>query len=115
MIHGKYHGKTSCLLGNVDEGIQEFMGTGYYVNNVQMTQTDELQMMMSCGSCASRSHKRIAQNDHAKQDDVMSRNGNDERCFQMLQSNSGVYGGPETVNLTEIHPSRWGECFKAPC
>ena len=33
----------------------------------------------------------------------------------MLQSNSGAYGGPETVNLTEIHPSQRGECFKAPC
>ena len=41
-------------------------------------------------------HKQIAQNDHAKQDDVTSRNGNDEQCFWMLQSNSGVYGGPET-------------------
>ena len=51
------------------------------------------------------SHKQIAQNDHAKQDDMTSKNGNDEQCFQMLQSNSGAYGGPETVNLTEIHPS----------
>ena len=41
-------------------------------------------------------HKQIAQNDHTKQDDIMSKNGNDERCFQMLQSNSGAYGGPET-------------------
>ena len=31
-----------------------------------------------------------------KQDDVTSKNGNDERRFRMLQSNSGVYGGPET-------------------
>ena len=27
-IHGKYHGKTSYLLGNVDAGIREFAGTG---------------------------------------------------------------------------------------
>ena len=43
-----------------------------------------------------QSHKRIAQNDCTRQDDVMSKNGNDERCFWMLQSNSGAYGGPET-------------------
>ena len=43
-----------------------------------------------------QSHKLIAQNDCAKQDDVTSRNGNDEQCFRMLQSNSGAYGGPET-------------------
>ena len=43
-----------------------------------------------------QSQKRIAQNNHAKQDDMTSRNGNNERHFQMLQSNSGAYGGPET-------------------
>ena len=43
-----------------------------------------------------QSHKRITQNDCAKQDDVTSRNGNDEQHFRMLQSNSGAYGGPET-------------------
>ena len=69
---------------------------GYHVDDVQMTWTDELQMMTSCGSHTSQSPKSIAKNDHAKQDDIMSRNGNDEKCFQMLQSNSGVYGGPET-------------------
>ena len=31
-----------------------------------------------------------------RQDDVTSKYGNDEQCFQMLQSNSGAYGGPET-------------------
>ena len=46
--------------------------------------------------CTNQSHKRIEQNDHTKQDDVMSRNGNDEQCFRMLQSSSGAYGGPET-------------------
>ena len=43
-----------------------------------------------------QSHKLIAQNNRTKQDDIMSRNGNDEQCFRMLQSNSGAYGGPET-------------------
>ena len=57
MIHRKYHGKTGYLLGNIDVGIWEFMGMGYHVNDVQMTQTDELQMMTSCGSHTSQSHK----------------------------------------------------------
>ena len=43
-----------------------------------------------------QSHKQIAQNVCGKQDDIMSKNGNDERCFWMLQSNSGSYGVPET-------------------
>ena len=43
-----------------------------------------------------QSHKQIAQNDHTRQDDIMSKNGNDEWHFWMLQSNSGAYGGPET-------------------
>ena len=77
-------------------GTQEFMGMGHRVDNGQMTWTDELQMMMSHWSCTSQSHKRIAQTNRTKQDDVTSKNRNDERCFRMLQSNSGVYGGPET-------------------
>ena len=43
-----------------------------------------------------RSHKLITQIDRTRQDDVMSKNGNVERCFWMLQSNSGAYGVPET-------------------
>ena len=31
--------KTGYLHGNVDAGIQEFMGMGYHVNDVQMMQT----------------------------------------------------------------------------
>ena len=38
----------------------------------------------------------IAQINCTKQDDIMSKNGNVEQCFQILQSNSGVYGVPET-------------------
>ena len=44
MIHGKYHGNMGYLLGNVEVGIQEFTGTGYRVDDRQMTWTDELQM-----------------------------------------------------------------------
>ena len=96
MIHGKYHGKTGYLLGNVDVGIRVFTGTGSRVDDVQTMWTDELQMMTSCGSHINQSHKSIAQMNCTKQDDVMSKNGNDKRCFWMLQSNSGAYGGPET-------------------
>ena len=67
MIHGKYHGKTGYLLGNVDMGIQEFAGMGYHVDNMQMTWTDELQMMTSLGTCTSQSHKSITQTDHTNQ------------------------------------------------
>ena len=93
-IHGKYHGKTSYLLGNIDVGIWEFMGTGYCVDDEQMMRTDESQMMTSCGSRTNKSHEQIAQNDRTKQDDIMSKNGNDKQCFRMLQSKSGAYGGP---------------------
>ena len=77
-IHRKYNGKTGYLLRNVDVGIQEFTGMGYHVDDMQMMQTDELQMMMSCGSHTNQSHKSIAQTNHTKQDDIMSKNGNDE-------------------------------------
>ena len=96
MIHGKYHGNTAYLLRNIDVGTQEFVGTGYHVDDGQMTWTDKLQMMTSRQGHTSQSHKRIAQMNQTKQDDVTSKNGNDERRFWMLQSNSGVYGGPET-------------------
>ena len=38
----------------------------------------------------------ITQIDHTRQDDIMVKNGNLEQHFRMVQSNSGVYGGPET-------------------
>ena len=56
-IHRKYHRNTGYLLGNVDAGIQEFAGTGYCVDDMQMTWTDESQMMMSHWSRTSQSHK----------------------------------------------------------
>ena len=77
-IHGKYHGNPGYLLGNIDAGTQEFVGMGYHVDNGQMTWTDVLQMMMSRRSCTSQSHKQIAQMNCTKQDDVMSKNGNDK-------------------------------------
>ena len=95
-IHGKYHSNTGYLLGNVDSGTQEFVGTGYHVDDRQMIWTDESQMITSDWSHTSQWHKRIAQTNRTKQDDIMSKNGNDKRRFWMLQSNSGAYGGPET-------------------
>ena len=96
MIHGKHRSNTGYLLGNVDAGTQEFARTGYHVDDRQMRQTDELQMMTSRWSRTSQSHKRITQTNCTKQDDIMSKNGNDEQCFWMLQSTSGAYGGPES-------------------
>ena len=78
MIHGKYHGNTGYLLGNIDIGTQEFTGTGNHVDDGQMIQTDELQLMISQWSRISQSHKQIAQTNCTKQDDVTSINGNDE-------------------------------------
>ena len=95
-ICGKYHGNTGYLLGNIDAGTQEFTGTRNHVNEGQTRWTDELQMMTSCRGCTSQSHKRIAQTNRTKQDDVTPKNGNDKRCFGMLQSNSGASGVPET-------------------
>ena len=65
-VHGKYHGKTSYLLRNVDAGIQEFMGMGYHVNNVQMMQTIESQLITSHGSHTKQSQKTIAQTNCTK-------------------------------------------------
>ena len=71
MIHGKYHGKTSYLLRNVHAGIGEYVGMGYLVDDVQMMQTDESQLMTSCGSHTKRSHKSITQNDHTNESHKM--------------------------------------------
>ena len=49
-VHGKYHGNTSYLLGNIDAGIQEFVGMGYWVDDVQTMQAIKSELMTSCGS-----------------------------------------------------------------
>ena len=59
-------------------GIGEFMGMGYHVSNMQMMQANESQLIMSRGSCTKRSHKSIAQTNRTRQDDIMSKNGNDK-------------------------------------
>ena len=78
---------------------------GNRVNKGQTRQTDESQMMTSRRGHTSESHKRITQTNRTKQDDVTPKNGNNKQCFGVLQSNSGAYALPETVNLTEICPS----------
>ena len=69
---------------------------GNCVNEGQMRQTDELQMRTSRQGRTNESHKRIAQTNHTKQDDVTPKNGNNKQHFGVLQSNSGAYGVPET-------------------
>ena len=110
-IHGKYHGITGYLLGNVDVGTQKFMRTGYRVDDRQTRWTDESQMMMSCQSCTSQSHKQIAPNkmmSHQK----MEMTNDAFRCSRATQVHMEDL---RLVNLTEIHPSRSGEHSKAPC
>ena len=83
------------MLGNIDAGTQEFVGTGNRVNEGQTRRTDKSQMMTSRWGCTSESHKRITQMNRTKQDDVTPKNGNNKRRFGVLQSNSGAYGVPE--------------------
>ena len=85
MIHRKYHGNTGYILGNVDAGTPEYVGMGYHVDDGQTTQTDKLQMMTSCRSHTSQLYKQIAQTNCTKQDDITSKNGNDEQCFQITK------------------------------
>ena len=70
--------ESSYLLGNVDAGTQEFAGMGNHVNDGQTTWTDKLQMMTSRRGHTSQLHKQIAHMNCTKQDDVTSKNGNDE-------------------------------------
>ena len=93
MIHGKYHGNTGDLLGNVDVGTQEF-GNGKPCE--QRTDITDRRVMTSCRGCTSESHKGITQTNCTEQDDVTPKNGNNKQRFGVLQSNSGAYGVPET-------------------
>ena len=110
-IHGKYHGNTSYLLGNIDAGTQEFVGTGYCVDNGQTRRTDESQMMTSHWGCTSQSHKRIAQNKMMSCPRMEMMN-NAFRCSRATQVHMEDL---RLVNLIETCPSQRGERFKAPC
>ena len=110
-IHGKYHGKTSYLLRNIDAGIWEFAGMGYHVDDMQTMQTDKSQMMMSRGSRTSQLHKSIAQNKMTSHPRMEMMND----AFGCSRATQVHMEDLRLVNLTEICPSRRGECFKAPC
>ena len=102
MIHGKYHGKTSYL---IDVGIWEFAGMGYHVNDMQMMQTDESQVMTSCGSRTSQLHKSITQ--MIMQNKMTSRPGMEmmNNAFGCSRATQVHMEDLRLVNLTEIHPS----------
>ena len=117
-IHRKYHGKNSYLLGNVHVGIEEFTGTGYHVDNVQMMQTTESQLMTSCGSRTKQSHKSIAQMNHTNKSHKTIVQDKMTSCPRMEMTNDAFRCSRATqvhmedlrlANLTEIHPSRTGE------
>ena len=111
MIHGKYHGNTGYLLGNIDAGTQEFAGMGNLVNDGWTRQTDESQMMMSRRGRTSQSHKRIAQSkmtSHPR----MEMTNNTSGCSRATQVHMEYL---RLVNLAEICPSRRVGHFKAPC
>ena len=88
---------------------------GNLVDDGQTTGTDESQMMTSCQRCTSQSHKRIAQMNCTKQDDITSK-------MEMMNNAFGCSRGTQVcmeylrlVNLTEIRPSRRAGHFSAPC
>ena len=105
MIHGKYHGNTGYLLGNIDAGIWEFAGMGYHVGNMQTTQTDESQMMTSHRSHTSQSHKRIAQTNC--QNKMTSHPGMEmmNDAFGCSRTTQVHMDDLRLVNLTEIRRS----------
>ena len=113
-IHGKYHGITGYLLGNIDVGIGDFAGMGYCVNNVQMTQTIESQMMTSCGSHTKRLQKSITQMNRTSKSHKMIMKDKMTSCPRMEMMNDAFRCSRATqvcmedlrlVNLTEKRPS----------
>ena len=94
--------------------IQKFAGTGYFVDDVQMMQTDNLQMMTSHGSCTSQLHKSIAQINHTNeshrtiaQNKMTSHPGMEmtNNAFGCSRATQVCMEVLRLVNLTEIHPS----------
>ena len=110
MIHGKYHGNTSYLLWNVDEGTQEFMGTEYCVDDGQTTRIDVSQMMTSHWSRTNQLHKQIIQNKMTSHPRMEMTND----AFGCSRASQVYMEDLRLVDLTEICPSRRGERFKAP-
>ena len=119
MIHRKYHGKTSYLLGNIHTGIGEFTGMGYHVDDVETMQTIESQLMMSCGSHTEQLHKSIAQTNHTNKSHKMiaqpkmtsrPRMGMTNDTFRCSRATQVHIEDLRLVNLTEICPSQRSEC-----
>ena len=112
-VHGKYHGKTSYLLGNVDVGIWEFAGMGYHVNDMQM-----MQNQVTVDDITRKSHKTIAQINHTNKLHKTITEDKMTLCPRMEMMNDAFGCSRATqvhmedlrlVNLTDICPSRRGE------
>ena len=121
--YGKYHRKPVTYSGTLmwEFGIRR---NRYHVDNMQMMWTDESQVMMSCGSCTSQSNKSIAQINRTNelhkmiaQNKMTSHPGMEmtNDAFGCSRATQVHMEDLRLVNLTEICPSRRGECFKAPC
>ena len=115
MIHGKYHRNTGYLLGNVDVGTQEFVGTGNRVNEGQMRRTDESQVMTSRWGRTSESHKRIAQTIAQSKMTSLPRMEISNDALGCSRATQVLMEYLRLVNLSEICPSRRVGHFKAPC
>ena len=109
--------KTGYLLGNVDMGIWEFVGTGYCVDDMQTMPPTQLMILWKSHktiaqiNCTNESHKTITQGkmtSHPR----MEMTNNAFRCSRATQVHMEDL---RLVNPTEIHPSRRGEQFKALC
>ena len=92
-------------------GTLEFTGMGYHVDDGQMTRTTELQMMTSCWSRTSQSHKQIAQNKMTSHPRMEMTND----TFGCSRATQVHMEDLRLVNLIEIRPSQRDEHFKAPC
>ena len=88
---------------------------GYHMDNLQTMWTDGSQMMMSCGSRTSQSHKSIAQINRTNELHKMIMQNKMTSCPRMEMTNNTFGCSRATqvcmedlrlVNLTEIHPSR---------
>ena len=113
MVHRKYHGKTGYLLGNVDTGIQEFAGTGYCVNDMQMMQNH-----VTVDDITWKSHRMIAQMNHTNELHKTIAKDKMTLCprMEMMNDTFGCSRATQVhmedlrlVNLTEICPSQRGE------
>ena len=98
------HGNSGYLLRNIEVGTQEFAGTGNHVDDRQMRWTEESQLMRSCQGHTSQLHKQIAQTNHTKQDDVMSKNGMMNDALGCSRATQVLMEYLRLVNLTEICP-----------